>query len=52
MKKFLALIGSVVLAAVMAVSMAACSQGMQRVKVLDVQLTGEQYGYCVSKDNA
>ena len=52
MKKFLALIGSVVLAAVMAVSMAACSQGMQRVKVLDVQLTCEQYGYCVSKDNA
>lgn len=52
MKKFLALIGSVVLAAVIAVSMVACSQGMQRVKVLDIQLTGEQYGYCVSKDNA
>lgn len=51
MKKILALVGSVVLAAVIAVSMVACSQGMQRVKVLDIQLTGEQYGYCVSKDN-
>lgn len=52
MKKFLIAALSALMVAVMAVSMAACTQGMQRVKVLDIQLTGEQYGYCVSNENA
>lgn len=51
MKKFLIAALSALMVAVMAVSMAACTQGMQRVKVLEIQLTGEQYGYCVSKEN-
>lgn len=52
MKKFLIAALSALMVAVMAVSMAACTQGMQRVKVLEIQLTGEQYGYCVSKENS
>lgn len=50
MKKFLALIGSVVLAAVMALSMVACSGGAL-VKIIEIDLSKEQYGVAIQKGN-
>lgn len=50
MKKILLAAVSALLVAVFAVSISACSQNA-RVKVIDVMLTGEEYGYCVDKDN-
>lgn len=50
MKKMLIAIVSALLVAALAVSISACSHGV-RVKVIDVMLTGEEYGYCVDKDN-
>ena len=50
MKKILAAVVSVLLVAAMAVSFAACSKG-DPVKVIDVSLSGEPYGYCYDKEN-
>lgn len=50
MKKLLVAAISALLVVVLTVSMAACSKA-QRVKVIDVMLTGEEYGYCVDQDN-
>lgn len=50
MKKFFMALVSALLAATLAISFAACSQG-SRVKVIDVMLAGEQYGYCIDQDN-
>lgn len=50
MKKFLALIGSVVLEAVMALSMVACSGGAL-VKIIEIDLSKEQYGVAIQKGN-
>lgn len=50
MKKILLAAVSALLVAVLAVSVCACSTGV-RVKVIDAMLTGEEYGYCVDKDN-
>ena len=50
MKKWIAAAVSAVLVAAIAVSVAACSSSV-RVKLVNVMLTGEEYGYCVDKDN-
>ena len=50
MKKFLLAAVSALLAAGIAVSASGCGTSV-RVKVIDVMLTGEEYGYCVDKDN-
>lgn len=50
MKKLLATIVSALMVAVLAVSMAACSQG-ERIRVLDIPLSGEKYGYTVSQSD-
>ena len=50
MKKFLLAAASALLAAGIAVSASGCGTSV-RVKVIDVMLTGEEYGYCVDKDN-
>ena len=51
MKKMLAMLASVLMVAVLAVSMAACSQG-ERIRVLDIPLSGERYGFTVSQNDA
>ena len=51
MKKLLAALASVLMVAVLAVSMVACTQG-ERIRVLDVQLPGEEYGFCVNTEDA
>lgn len=50
MKKTLRALTAAVIAVVAALSMTACST-LKKVKVIDITLTGEQYGYCVSKSN-
>lgn len=50
MKKLFACIAAVALSALLAVSMTACSSSV-RIKVLDVRLAGERYGYCVNQSN-
>lgn len=50
MKKILAAVVSVLLVAAMAVSFAACAKN-ERVKIIDIPLTDEQYGFCVRQDN-
>ena len=51
MKKLFATLASVLMVAVLAVSMAACSQG-ERIRVLDIPLSGERYGFTVSQNDA
>lgn len=51
MKKLLATIVSALMVAALAVSMAACAQS-ERIRVLDIPLSGEQYGYTVSQSDA
>lgn len=50
MKKLLMAAAAVALTAVTAVSLSACATS-QRVKMLDVRLAGERYGYCVAQTN-
>ena len=50
MKKLFAAFVSVLLVAAIGISVVACSSSV-RVKLVDVMLTGEEYGYCVKKDN-
>lgn len=50
MKKLFYALGAMLLAVVMAFPLTACSKGA-KVKVIDVRLTGEKYGYCVNKSD-
>lgn len=48
MKKFLTVLGAAALAVTMAVSLAACSKG-DKVKIIDISLSQEQYGIAIKK---
>lgn len=50
MKKLFYALGAMLLAAMLAFPLTACSKGA-KVKVIDVRLTGEKYGYCVNKSD-
>lgn len=50
MKKVLFAVVSALLVAIMAVSVAACAK-TERVKVIDIDLTDEEYGFCVAKSD-
>ncbi len=50
MKKVLFAVVSALLVAVMAVSVAACAK-TERVKVIGIDLTDEEYGFCVAKSD-
>lgn len=47
MKKLLVGLATTALVAATALSLTACGNKPQKVKVIDVKLTGESYGYCV-----
>ena len=51
MKKFITATVSALLAAVLAISFAACAKG-DPVKVIDIDLTNEEYGFCVRQDDS
>lgn len=51
MKKFITATMSALLAAVLAISFAACAKG-DPVKVIDIDLTNEEYGFCVRQDDS
>lgn len=51
MKKFVFTIAAAAVSAVCAASLAGCG-GSSALKVIDVKLTGEQYGYCVNKSDS
>ncbi|MBD5585552.1 MAG: transporter substrate-binding domain-containing protein [Clostridia bacterium] len=50
MKKFLAFVVSALIAGVCAVTMAACSS-TQKVKIIEIPLSSEQYGVAIAKEN-
>ena len=51
MKKFLIAAVSALTIAATALSLSACGSTAKKLKVLNVTLTGEQYGYCVNKSD-
>ena len=51
MKKFITATVSALLAAVLAISFAACAKS-DPVKVIDIDLTNEEYGFCVRQDDS
>ncbi len=52
MKKILAAAAAAVLAVVLAVSMVACGKTGAQVKIIDIDLSTEQYGVAIQKGNA
>ena len=51
MKKLFAVIAVVALLAGTLCAFAGCDKGGDKIKLVNVELTGEQYGYCVDKNN-
>lgn len=51
MKKLLMAAAAIALTATMAVSMAGCA-AKERMKVIDVMLTGEEYAYAINKNKS